>query len=363
VLGVIRNLVKYATADHIEQHIIYTVNRDELPDFVPGAIEGSASEKVFRYSSRSNFYSTCSKLSELIPGKNAVLVAHDWLELGMISNLGLQNPVIQVLHGDYPYYYQLARKHEPWIDSFITVAGSIQQKLLEDLPDRSRDISYLRFPVPDTACKSQKASAKCNIAFIGRATEDKGFNILNKIRAFLDAKNSTSDWHFAGFKDHQGEAGLGRYHGILTSSEVRELLCDMHIMVLPSLAEGMPLTLIEAMKARIVPVVNDLPGGIQELIEDGITGYRIKNNSPEDFADAILVLESNKELLEKLSRNCIERANELFDPEINGKAYYNEYMRVSGLPRKIKKAEKIYGSRMDQSWIPNLITKLIRQLR
>jgi hypothetical protein len=33
---------------------------------------------------------TLAKL--LLPDNRTVIVAHDWLELGMITNLGLQNP-------------------------------------------------------------------------------------------------------------------------------------------------------------------------------------------------------------------------------------------------------------------------------
>ena len=43
--------------------------------------------------------------------------------------------------------------------------------------------------------------------------------------------------------------------------------------------EGVPVTLMEAMAARL-PVVTTLVGGIPELVEDGVSGYLFKKGSP-----------------------------------------------------------------------------------
>ena len=57
------------------------------------------------------------------------MIANDWLELGMISLMGLQNPVVQILHGNYDYYFDLAIKHRESVDSRIVVNSNIKKKL------------------------------------------------------------------------------------------------------------------------------------------------------------------------------------------------------------------------------------------
>ena len=177
VMAVIRNLLKFSRNPAIQNHVIYTINKDEQPAYAVNNLEGAFSEKLFYYSPKWNFYYTCRKLSKLLPDEKSVVVCHDWLELGMVSNLGLQNPVVFFLHGSYDYYYQLAQKHEPAIDQFICVAQNIETKLLTFIPHRKENISYLRFPVPRIN-STQVMQQHCNIIFVGRLTIDKGYPLL-----------------------------------------------------------------------------------------------------------------------------------------------------------------------------------------
>ena len=148
VLSVISNLLKFSNNPTIENHVIYTINKDEKPIYAINNLEGAFSEQVFYYSTQWNFYFTCRQLAKLLPDNKALVIAHDWLELGMMSQLGLQYPLVYFLHGDYDYYYQLAQKHESAIDQFICVAQNIEIKLLSLLPARKNNVYYLRFPVP-----------------------------------------------------------------------------------------------------------------------------------------------------------------------------------------------------------------------
>ncbi|MEO6328706.1 MAG: hypothetical protein ABIO55_07235, partial [Ginsengibacter sp.] len=94
VFSVIKNLLQYSRDRKIENHIIYTINKKLIPHFSVPQLSGATSEQIFYYSADWNFYYTCKQLSKLLPDNKAVLIAHDWLELGMVSNLGLQNPVV-----------------------------------------------------------------------------------------------------------------------------------------------------------------------------------------------------------------------------------------------------------------------------
>jgi glycosyltransferase involved in cell wall biosynthesis len=64
-------------------------------------------------------------------------------------------------------------------------------------------------------------------------------------------------------------------------------LNNMRLMVLPSAGEGMPNTILEAMACE-TPVLATPVGGISELIQHQVTGYLLKDRSPETIAKAIV---------------------------------------------------------------------------
>ncbi len=72
-----------------------------------------------------------------------------------------------------------------------------------------------------------------------------------------------------------------------TRADVPEVLNALDVFVLPSLSEGMPNAVLEAM-ACALPVVATRVGGIPEIIEDGSTGLLFH---PEDEARLTVILE------------------------------------------------------------------------
>lgn len=368
VLSVIRNLLKFSNNPAIENHVIYTINKEEKAVYPVNNLEGAFSEQVFYYSPKWNFYYSCRQLAKLLPDDKALVIAHDWLELGMMSQLGLQNPVVYFLHGDYDYYYGLALKHASSIDQFICVAQNIENKLLALLPARKANIAYLRFPVPDVINK-QVLKNNCDIIFIGRLTKGKGYPLLPVIAKALSQENWYFAWHIVGIADNFKDEVVWdknidvHFYGDISNGEVLALLPQMKILILPSIAEGMPVVVIEAMKAGVIPVVNDIEGGIQELVIDNETGYKIKDNAIAEYVEKIILLLDNKNLAEKIKLNCIEKANGMFEPVNNTERIETVFENAYSAAAKRKIPKKIYGSKLDQPWLPNVFTKLIRGIK
>lgn len=60
-------------------------------------------------------------------------------------------------------------------------------------------------------------------------------------------------------------------------SDIPQLLAENDIFILPSIDEGLPISIMEAMR-QALPIVSTRVGGIPEMIEDGVTGIFIEPN-------------------------------------------------------------------------------------
>jgi glycosyltransferase involved in cell wall biosynthesis len=367
VFSVINNLIKFSNNPDIENHIIYTINIEKTPFFSIQPVAGAVTEKVFYYSPKWNFYYTSGKLARLLPAENILLVAHDWLELGMVSNLGLRYKVVYFVHGAYDYYYKLAQLHTHSIDKFITVAKNIETKLAQLLPQRKSDIIYVRFPVPAIDFEKKKGEEEINIIFAARLEYAKGYPLIPLIANELLKKAVKFCLHIVGPDMESTDKKVVWneninvcFYGNISNEKVVQLLKSMHIILLPSLYEGMPVILVESMKAGVIPIVNNIEGGIQELVFENETGYKIDNNAVGGYVEKISHLASDPFKISAMQNNCISLANRLFNPVDNTVIIEDIFLKTELIINNKKSPVKIYGSRLDKQWIPNGITKLIR---
>ena len=93
-----------------------------------------------------------------------------------------------------------------------------------------------------------------------------------------------------------------------------EQLPQLDVLVQPSRADNLPLSILEAMAAGL-PVVGSRVGGIPELIVDGVTGFVVEPESPRALADALERLAASPELRKELGGKGAERVAEHFSSE------------------------------------------------
>jgi glycosyltransferase involved in cell wall biosynthesis len=90
-----------------------------------------------------------------------------------------------------------------------------------------------------------------------------------------------------------------------------DVLAMMDVLVLPSLSEGIPIVLLEAL-ALARPVVATRVGGIPEVIEDGISGRLVEAGREEDLADACMALMDDHGVAKRLALAGQRRVREQF---------------------------------------------------
>jgi glycosyltransferase involved in cell wall biosynthesis len=84
-------------------------------------------------------------------------------------------------------------------------------------------------------------------------------------------------------------------------SEVPKFLSASDVFVLPSISEGVPTVLLEAM-ATGIPVVATNVGGVPDIIEDGRNGLLVSPRKPSALAEAVVRLLSDAGLRERLRK-------------------------------------------------------------
>ena len=96
--------------------------------------------------------------------------------------------------------------------------------------------------------------------------------------------------------------------------DIPRMLCGIDILVHPSLSEGLPNAVLEAM-AMGKPVVATSVGGVTELIEDGKSGILIPARDQEHLTQALCMLLGDPHRRVELGKGALERARTAFDRE------------------------------------------------
>jgi glycosyltransferase involved in cell wall biosynthesis len=178
--------------------------------------------------------------------------------------------------------------HESWTKIHIVHCG-IEQSFHAVEP----------VPVPDVP----------RLVCVGRLCEQKGQLLLVEAVAQLVGQGQDIELVLAGDGEMRSEieqlvTRLGlesrvKITGWIAAQAVREELLNARGLVLPSLAEGLPVVIMEAMALRR-PVLSTYIAGIPELVRDGKEGWLVPAGSVEGLASAISRLLS--EPVDALSR-------------------------------------------------------------
>ncbi len=105
------------------------------------------------------------------------------------------------------------------------------------------------------------------------------------------------------------------------------------VFVLPSLSEGLPITLLEAMQGQI-PIVASKVGGIPEVLQNGLGGLLAEPADSESLARAIKNIYDNRDRARQAAVFSYEEVNKKYTSRAMALQYCNVY----------RKAEKCFYS-------------------
>jgi len=189
------------------------------------------------------------------------------------------------------------------------------------------------------------------LMFVGRLAGIKGVPLLLDALAQLQDKHP--DAHLTLIGDGPDRAaletktkamGLGdrvTFTGYLGQAEVAEHLNRSDALVLPSFAEGVPVVLMEAMAAQL-PVIATRVAGVQELVEDGVSGYTLPPGDMEALVEALDHLLSDPDLPRQMGQAGREKVVAEFDASKEA-AWLGELFTASlaeTLPKALRPAHR-----------------------
>ena len=110
-------------------------------------------------------------------------------------------------------------------------------------------------------------------------------------------------------------------------ADVAAVLGGFSLFALPSIAEGTPVTLLEAMASEL-PVVASRVGGIPEVVSDGVHGSLVPAGDPEALAQALAAYVRNPDLAAAHGRAARERIEHKYSMAAMLAAYLGLYDRL-----------------------------------
>lgn len=90
---------------------------------------------------------------------------------------------------------------------------------------------------------------------------------------------------------------------------IPEYMISSDLFILPSLSEGFPVTVLEAMAAGL-PIVITRVGGMPEIVREGENGFLVEPKNPGHIAEKVRLLLEDNELRWRISENNRKKAEQ-----------------------------------------------------
>lgn len=117
--------------------------------------------------------------------------------------------------------------------------------------------------------------------------------------------------------------------------DVPDMLNAFDIFVLPSISEGLPICLLEAMSIGL-PCIASRAGGVQEVLKDEETGMLVEPDSIEDLSRALRQIIDNRELGLKLGSAARNYVMDYFQPALYVNKVVDLYSQLTNKSDKEK---------------------------
>src|SRR5262249_13053904 len=160
--------------DDVRYNAVLTFNRHDPDTRFAGALAVDTQTTFEHALPIENIHAVARRLRAAIGSGSGVLVCNDALELMMAALVDPGRTVVQILHGAYDDYYDLATPHEPLVHAFVAYSRRVYEKLVARLPQRRDSIFWLPYGVVIPEKVRVPSPGPLRMIYAGRLDEAKG---------------------------------------------------------------------------------------------------------------------------------------------------------------------------------------------
>lgn len=249
--------------------------------------------------------------------------------LGRIAFAFSKTPVYYTPHGFSFLMAGIARKKQilyRFIEKVCTFSGATTIACspgeYEEAKKISRKVKLVNngINISDLEIYNKNTSEVKKIVTLGRATYQKNPKLFNDIATLLP--NEKFIWIGDGELVDQLSSDNIEVTGWLQRSQALNTIVDSDIFVLPSLWEGLPLSLLEAMYLGKICIVSDAVGN-RDVIRNGVNGFICR--TPKEYVDVIQKVRNGVIDTNRIVEHAREDILSIYNTVVMAKQYEDIY--------------------------------------
>lgn len=219
-------------------------------------------------------------------------------------------------------------------DSIVFVSKDIQKHFNGAYPHNKQYVIYNGIE-PISIVNSKGAEEiddkYFNIGIIGRISEVKGHLYLLKAMTMLNHIDDLRLYIFGEgplkktCEDYCNSNGIaGKVYFMGFKNNIYDYMSKLDLLVMPSLHEGLPYTILEAMSLKVPVIASDI-GGLKEVIKNNEDGILVPPKDIEALTSVIEYLHQHKDIRENLTKNACNKVCSQFSIEYMTDKYLDIY--------------------------------------
>lgn len=258
-------------------------------------------------------------------------------------------PFVSTMHAIGLPVGRMSRAGSFWGDCAIAVSAETRDFLRDsfkvapnkiEIVHNGVDSGHFRLPTQSERVEARQTFGLSQnekvVCLVGRLEADKGHDILIRSLATLRSQGVDVVALFAGvgkradaIMKNAAEAGVADLVRMLGYADSRKVLWASDMFALPSINEGFPLVIIEAMLCG-VPCLRTPAAGASEQIIDGVDGFIVPFDDHRALALKIRQLFENPDLKARISQVALSKAQQSFTSDKMIERTIQVYERVLG---------------------------------
>ena len=259
-----------------------------------------------------------------------------------LADRGPRRPMIYTEHSIWPAYRQITRR--------LAFVAARAANVVVAVSDTVRRSCHEHTRVPDDRIRTirngvsldrlgaavpTRGTTRLRLCAVGSLLPIKGYPYLLRALASLAGEIEVSLDVFGGGPELGALSSLARELGLSGSVRLRGQFANAaselpgyDAFCLPSLIEGLPMALIEAMGTGL-PVIASAVGGVPEVVTDGESGMLVAPADPAALAAALRTLARDPDLRARMGESARRVVRDHLSIERSVEAYTSLYRELS----------------------------------